>query len=216
MTATSAIFSMQDTMAPVDSISPAHAIGSIQPQHEALPTWLNRLGTNKPKSALASRRYSSSSDTKTRANAKKRVSRDTVSPKRARHLERNRVAANKCRMKRKEEQTQIQNVLEVESEKHDMLMAEVDSLREQAWELKNQIFSHAQCGDGKIDYQLEQMSHNVLQTYSNLLIMSSPASSTISSIGWSGDFAVEDSAPQNPVADQPEEINFDSYVNVPM
>lgn len=184
-------------------------IESSQAPDEPLPDLLNRL--DKSRKASTSRRRSSTSDTKPRQHTKKRVPRDEVSPERARHLERNRVAANKCRARRKEEQNQIQSLLESETEKREMLMAEVDSLREQAYELKDAIFTHARCGDGKINHHLEQMSRNVMQTADHPQAYPSP---TFSSSGLSGDLATEDSA-QKPVAERPDETIFDTFVNVP-
>lgn len=170
-----------------------------------------RLETIQNKPVSVSREQSSTSISKPRNSSTKRISRDGLSPKRLQHLERNRTAANKCRMKRKEEQNQIQNTLNVESGKREMLMVEVDSLREQAYELKNMIFTHAQCGDKKIDHQLEQMSRNVLQTTDYPLSFPSPTSSSSS---YSQDLTSGDDI-QIPVAEYPDEVFFDTFMNVP-
>ena len=152
------------------------------------------------------------SEGKPRNNTRRRVPRDSISPERARHLERNRVAANKCRLKRKEEQQQIESTLDIESEKREKLMAEVDFLREQLWILKNEIFTHTECGDGKINQQLLQnVTSNALQESNNSLGSSPSASFS------TGDFATAETwVPQTPVAQKSDETFFDSLVDVPM
>lgn len=206
--------SLEPAMANVNGIFPMDTTNSIQSQHENVPDWLGRLGTFKTQSSSASRRRSSTSEGKHRNNTRKRVSRDAVSPERARHLERNRVAANKCRLKRKEEQHQIESTLDVESEKRERLMAEVGCLREQIWILKNEIFTHTECGDGEINQQLLQnMTSNALQESNYSLGPGSPSSSA--SVR-SCDFATETLVPQTPVAQQSDETLFDSLVDVPM
>lgn len=90
------------------------------------------------------------------------VPRDNVSPERARHLERNRIAANKCRLKKKREHEQIQIILDNETAKRDSLLAEVGHLKEELWHLKNRIFEHAKCEDTQIEMQLAKMTQSVL------------------------------------------------------
>lgn len=89
------------------------------------------------------------------------ISRDDVSLERAKHLERNRIAASKCRFKKKQEHRQIQSVLNGESAKRDTLLAEVNVLKEEVWFLKNQVFEHATiCDYQQISLQLELMAQN--------------------------------------------------------
>ncbi|KAJ5370574.1 uncharacterized protein N7496_006666 [Penicillium cataractarum] len=94
------------------------------------------------------------------------ISRDAISPARARHLERNRLAANKCRLKKKREHEQIQGVLQSETARRDILLAEVDVLREELWRLKNRVFAHANCDDQHISLQLSQMNQDLLNSSS--------------------------------------------------
>lgn len=119
---------------------------------------------------------------KPRRSSRPYVSRDTVSPQRARHLERNRIAANKCRLKRKKEHDHIQSILDGESAKRECLLAEVTVLKEELWHLKNRIFEHATCHDQSIDAQLAIMSQNVLRGSPDLLECPSP---TFSMSTWS-------------------------------
>lgn len=123
-----------------------------------------------------------------RRSSKPLVPRDNVSPERARHLERNRIAANKCRLKKKREHKQIQNVLENETAKRDTLLAEVDFLKEEMWHLKNRIFEHAKCDDQQINMQLAKMKQNVLGANSSPSKCPSP---TFSISTWSDGSSVD-------------------------
>lgn len=109
------------------------------------------------------------------------IPREAISPQRARHLERNRVAANKCRLKKKKEHEQIQGALENETARRDILLAEVDVLKEELWRLKNRVFEHANCDDHHISRQLSKMNQELLDSSSRR-----NSSSTFSDISSSG------------------------------
>lgn len=66
--------------------------------------------------------------------------------KRDQFLERNRVAAHKCRQKKKEWMVSLDNDCRDLSAKNKYLAAEVDMLQKTLYELKNLIFQHADCG----------------------------------------------------------------------
>jgi hypothetical protein len=85
-----------------------------------------------------------------------------ISPERAKHLERNRIAANKCRERKKREHKQIERRLSDETEKKEILLAQLNCLREEVWDLKNIIFQHADCEDQRINIQLAKMTQTVL------------------------------------------------------
>lgn len=85
-----------------------------------------------------------------------------VSPERAKHLERNRIAANKCRERKKRENRQIERRLSDEVDKKEILLAQLHGLQDEVWELKNLIFQHAGCDDHHINRQLSQMTQSVL------------------------------------------------------
>lgn len=114
---------------------------------------------------------------KPRRGSRPLVPRDNVSPERARHLERNRIAANKCRLKKKREHEQIQTVLNNETARRDTLLAEVDHLKEEIWHLKNRIFEHAKCDDQQIDLQLAKMTQSVLDGNASPLNVKCPSPS---------------------------------------
>lgn len=54
--------------------------------------------------------------------------------------ERNRIAADKCRQKKKREHQQIERRLSDEIEKKEILLAQLNCLREEVWDLKNMVF----------------------------------------------------------------------------
>ncbi|KAJ5642232.1 hypothetical protein N7490_006653 [Penicillium lividum] len=95
---------------------------------------------------------------KNRRSSMPYISRDDVSPERAKHLERNRAAA-KFRFKKKQEYRQIQSVLDSESAKRDTMLAEANVLEEEIWYLKNLVFEHVTtCDYQQISIQLGLMA----------------------------------------------------------
>lgn len=94
---------------------------------------------------------------------------ENMSSDRAKQLERNRIAANKCRQKRKQHNEQIQRTLCDETAKHEALLSTVDGLKEELWHLKNQIFNHASCDDPQINFQLAKISERVASNPRNSL-----------------------------------------------
>lgn len=170
-------------VANADNVLGANAPSGIPPPIDPTQFWLNPLNISRSEKdalirALREKHPSTSAtdpapeqefkpqppqpSKRPRRSSKHLVSRDNISPERARHLERNRIAANKCRLKKKREHEQIQTVLENETAKRDTLLAEVDSLREEMWHLKNRIFEHAKCDDQQINMQLAKMTQTVL------------------------------------------------------
>lgn len=97
-----------------------------------------------------------------------KVAADSLSPdlddsppqeraKRAKFLERNRLAASKCRQKKKEHTQKLEYRYKEQSEKKERLQGEIASLRSQILSLKNEVLKHAQCGDEPIKLHLAQM-----------------------------------------------------------
>lgn len=111
-----------------------------------------------------------------------------ISPKRAQHLERNRIAANKCRLKKKREQEAIQRTMQDESAKQDALLAEINCLNEELWCLKNKMFQHAGCDD-KIRFYLAGMTQNVLKR-SPSTATDTNTSPPLSAVSYSGESLV--------------------------
>ncbi|GIK05808.1 hypothetical protein Aspvir_009921 [Aspergillus viridinutans] len=79
---------------------------------------------------------------------------DTV--KRQRYLHKNRVAATKCRSKKKQYIQQLQSRFEALSLAKRELQCQVQSLRDGLISLKEELVRHARCGDGPITNYIEK------------------------------------------------------------
>lgn len=77
--------------------------------------------------------------------------------KRAKFLERNRLAASKCRQKKKEHTQKLEFRYKEQSDKKERLVGEIARLRSEILGLKNEVLKHAQCGDEPIKLHLAQM-----------------------------------------------------------
>lgn len=77
--------------------------------------------------------------------------------KREKFLERNRLAASKCRQKKKEHTMMLESRYKEQSDKKEELVAEIARLRSEILGLKNEVLKHAQCGDEPIKLHLAQM-----------------------------------------------------------
>lgn len=77
--------------------------------------------------------------------------------KREKFLERNRLAASKCRQKKKEHTMLLESRYKEQADKKEELMAEIARLRSDLLGLKNEVLKHAQCGDEPIKLHLAQM-----------------------------------------------------------
>lgn len=120
-----------------------------------------------------------------------------LSPQRAKHLERNRIAANKCRLKKKQQHQQIEKVLSNETVKHEHLLSVVTSLKEEVWHLKNTIFDHARCDDPQINLQLAIISEQAVQNNNAPFQCPSPTfSASTFSDNTSGGGSKESSPPE--------------------
>lgn len=84
--------------------------------------------------------------------------------KRAKFLERNRLAASKCRQKKKEHTQQLEYRYKEQSEKKEHLVGEIARLRSEILSLKNEVLKHAQCGDEPIKLHLAQMVKKITDT----------------------------------------------------
>jgi len=70
---------------------------------------------------------------------------ETPEEKRSRLLERNRVAAAKCRQKKKQAQESLQQQASDLTQKNTTMHSLVNDLREEALKLKNQLLAHSTC-----------------------------------------------------------------------
>lgn len=83
--------------------------------------------------------------------------------KRERYLERNRIAASKCRQRKKEQNKGLEYRFKEQSDKKDALIAEFARLRREVVSLKNKVLEHAKCGDKPIGRHLEQSAMTLAQ-----------------------------------------------------
>ncbi|RMJ28076.1 Transcription factor atf21 [Aspergillus sp. HF37] len=105
--------------------------------------------------------------------------------KRDRYLERNRVAASKCRQKKKEHTKGLESRFKEQSDKKDALMAEFAQLRLEVLGLKSKVLEHAKCGDRSIGRHLEQSAMTITQSESPAEVSTSPTGQIALSFGSS-------------------------------
>ncbi|PKX97596.1 bZIP transcription factor atfB [Aspergillus novofumigatus IBT 16806] len=86
--------------------------------------------------------------------------------KREKFLERNRLAASKCRQKKKEHTQLLETRYREQSDKKEQLVSEIARLRSEILGLKNEVLKHAQCGDEPIKLHLAQMVKKI--TYNDI------------------------------------------------
>ncbi|KAJ5909126.1 hypothetical protein N7495_001808 [Penicillium taxi] len=86
------------------------------------------------------------------------------SGKRAKFLERNRLAASKCRLKKKEHTQKLEFLFKEESKKKELLLHDIARLKSELLTLKNEVLKHAQCGDEPIKLHLAQMVKRITDT----------------------------------------------------
>jgi len=137
-----------------------------------------------------------------------------LSPQRAKHLERNRIAANKCRLKKKQQHQEIEKILSNETAKHDHLLSVVTSLKEEVWHLKNTIFDHARCDDPQINLQLAIITEQAAQinTAAPFQCPSPTFSASTYSDNSSGEASTESSPPEAiPATMAAPKTSYDEY-----
>ncbi|KAL4887362.1 hypothetical protein BJY04DRAFT_175741 [Aspergillus karnatakaensis] len=74
---------------------------------------------------------------------------------------RNRLAASKCRQKRKEENTQLENKYNLEKQRHEELTREVAVLRSALVATKDQVLAHSECGHEPIQAYIQGMAKRI-------------------------------------------------------
>lgn len=102
----------------------------------------------KPKIKLESQDPEDDSDSSTSNAQMKRRKKDgpmTEEEKRKNFLERNRVAASKCRQRKKQLVNQMKDELEFYSSEHSTLTNQVNTLREQVITLRTILYAHKEC-----------------------------------------------------------------------
>ncbi|KAI7763801.1 hypothetical protein LZL87_012699 [Fusarium oxysporum] len=95
------------------------------------------------------------------------VSNNATNRKYANHKqvqERNRIAANKCRMRKKQDQMRLQSDEQAMEQRHMMLSSCVDDLKEQVLYLKTQLLQHTSCNCTLIHHHIEKEAQRYADT----------------------------------------------------
>lgn len=124
----------------------------VDPQHPHPGTYTEHFGVESSTAGAppAKRRKSG-------RNAHETEEQREEQKKRERCLERNRLAASKCRQKKKEHTIHLEERYKEQANKRVDLSGQIEGLRGQLLKLKNELLKHAQCGDEPIDMHLAQM-----------------------------------------------------------
>ncbi len=101
-----------------------------------------------------------------------------VASARQSHLEKNRVAAHKCRQRKKEYINGLEGRAREFSSKNKALKANVVMLREEVLSLKNEVLRHAGCGFWAVDEYLARCAGNLLGIEAPLMRTTGPRSSS--------------------------------------
>jgi hypothetical protein len=145
-----------------------------------------------------------------------------VSSARQTHLEKNRVAAHKCRQRKKEYINGLEGRAREFSTKNKMLKDNVAMLREEVLELKNEVLRHAGCGFWAVDEYLAQCAGDLLGMENPTLARArkqranqtqSPTMISLSSLDKSEDLqtsAASMASPDDPDLDSPQ--SFEDYL----
>ena len=139
---------------------------------------------------------SSNSNKRRRTSRSSAIDFDDSHPDRAKRekfLERNRLAASKCRQKKKEHTQQLETRYKEQSDKKESLVTEIARLRHEILGLKNEVLRHAQCGDEPIKLHLAQMVKKI--TYND-------TSTTAAELSDAADAVSTSEEPSTPTAQQ--------------
>lgn len=103
----------------------------------------------------------------TQPKAKPRKTQDGKT-QREKSLERNRVAASKCRQKKKEHTAHLESRFKAQWQKKAQLESELSNLRCQIVSIKNEVLKHAHCGDGYVGEHLSRMMQLLMRHHATL------------------------------------------------
>ncbi|KAI9036244.1 bZIP transcription factor [Aspergillus affinis] len=84
-----------------------------------------------------------------------------LNSKREQFLARNRLAASKCRQKKRKHNKELESQYEAVARRKKQLQTEADYLRSQMLQLKDELLRHSQCNDSSIKGHLAQMVNQV-------------------------------------------------------
>lgn len=164
--------------------SPDSGDEDTKPQIQVVPLGMSQPSTRRPSSTKSPSRRTSKSGSisttditppETEPPKKRKVRRtkrqsNTVEEDRRRRkfLERNRIAASKCREKKKQYVSELEETkIELEAQ-HTQLQMEANALIAEISTLKHRLMAHAKCNDANIDRWLNNEARRFVQTNNEL------------------------------------------------
>ncbi|KAH8430978.1 bZIP transcription factor [Aspergillus melleus] len=97
----------------------------------------------------------------------------TNNTKREQFLARNRLAASKCRQKKRKHNKELESQYEAVAQRKKQLQTEADHLRSQVLQLKDELLRHSQCNDDSIKGHLAKMVNQVTRKSSTFIDVNS-------------------------------------------
>ncbi|KAL2135062.1 hypothetical protein VTI74DRAFT_9878 [Chaetomium olivicolor] len=166
--------------------SPESEDEDVKPQIQVLPMDTSRPSTRRTSSTKSLSQGTSKSGSagtdmtppehepppKKRKAGKKRKESSTAEDeqKRNKFLERNRIAASKCREKKKQYVSELEETKIGLEARHAELQAEYNDLVGQISHLKHLLMAHAKCNDANIDSWLNNEARKFVQTSTDMLV----------------------------------------------
>jgi hypothetical protein len=141
--------------------------------------------------------------------------------KRNKFLERNRIAAYKCRQKKKEWVNELEERTKGLETRHSTLQHELNALATEVSEMKNQLMAHAGCHDPNITRWIENEARRFVQNDSRRISHGSVASSICDFFdtprGYGRDDSISSMSPQSPTFgyDHMPDVLFDPALVIP-
>ncbi|GKZ33883.1 hypothetical protein AbraIFM66950_003970 [Aspergillus brasiliensis] len=110
-----------------------------------------------------SKRRKSSKNSTVNSSSPESGDKESEKAKREKFLERNRLAASKCRQKKKRQTEDLRDQFKFLSERKEYLTRLIDTLRSEILLFKNFLLEHAGCNDEAISLHLSTMVKNITQ-----------------------------------------------------
>ncbi|KAL3472867.1 hypothetical protein BJX99DRAFT_234771 [Aspergillus californicus] len=134
----------------------------VQPQGEKQP--LVQHSVEIPEVPTKQRRGTDASRASTQPSGRGSMSLEPSSPgdgKQEKTRARNRLAASKCRQKKKEQNSQLETRFNEEQRKRERLVKEVDSLRTELVSAKSALLAHSDCGHTRIKEYIQDEANRL-------------------------------------------------------
>lgn len=153
--------------------------GQVTPPSDTLPASdppLVQSSIEIPEVPTKRRRGTDASRASTQPSGRGSISVEPTSPgdgKQEKTRARNRLAASKCRLKKKEQNSQLETRFKEEQRKRERLVKEVDSLRTELVSAKSALLAHSECGHSRIKEYIQDEA-NRLTTGGEIRNMGTP------------------------------------------